>query len=314
MNNPIDPQSILFLQDRYIEHLRVRHYTDESLYGRNKRIRYFRTYCEELGISRVSQITRSVVLHYQSYLYHYKKDDGNHLTIGTQRSNLAAVRQFFSWLTTESHVIYNPASDLQMPRKEYRLPKAILNKDEVEKILSVPDTTDCIGLKDRAILELLYSTGIRRMEVCNLDIDHIDFDRGLLQVVQGKGRKDRFVPVGERALHWVDQYIENSRPQFYPSRSERALFVNMNGKRTSPGRLGSHVHDIIKKANIGKTGSCHLFRHTFATLMLENGCDVRHVQAMLGHSSLESTQIYTHVSVQFLKEAHNRHHPAKQEK
>ena len=110
---------------------------------------------------------------------------------------------------------------------------------------------------------------------------------------------------------WIEKYLVETRPRLCPSINEHALFLNSEGRRLTPGRLGSHVGDIIRKAGIGKAGSCHLFRHTFATLLLENGCDVRHVQAMLGHASLETTQIYTHVSIRALKEAHSRHHPAR---
>lgn len=217
----------------------------------------------------------------------------------------------FSWLTREGLILYNPASDLEMPRREFRLPKVILNASEVEAIMNVPDLETPGGVKLRAILETLYSSGIRRQELCNLSLGDVDYDRGLLRIEQGKGHKDRFSPVGERALHWIEKYLAEVRPRLLPSMNEPALFINSEGRRITPGRLGSQVGEIIRAAGIGKVGSCHLFRHTFATLLLENGCDVRHVQAMLGHAKLETTAIYTHVSMKALKEAHSRCHPAR---
>ncbi|MDD5198416.1 MAG: tyrosine-type recombinase/integrase [Terrimicrobiaceae bacterium] len=218
---------------------------------------------------------------------------------------------FFSWFTKEGFILYNPASDLEMPRREFRLPKIILSASEVEAIMNVPDVEIPDGIKFRAILETLYSTGIRRAELCGLSLGDLDYDRGLARIEQGKGHKDRFVPIGDRALKWIEKYLGETRPRLCPSINEHALFLNVEDRRMSPGRLGSHVGEIIRKAAIGKVGSCHLFRHTFATLLLENGCDLRYVQAMLGHAKLETTEIYTHVSIRALKEAHARHHPAR---
>ncbi|MGI9115827.1 MAG: tyrosine-type recombinase/integrase [Chthoniobacterales bacterium] len=252
------------------------------------------------------------MVNYQSYLYHYRKESsGLALTISTQKHWLIAIANFFSWLTKEGLVLYNPASDLEMPRREFRLPKIILSAADVEAIINIPDLAMPMGVRDRAILETLYSTGIRRQELCMLELGDLDYDRGLVRIEQGKGKKDRFSPIGERAIKWIEKYLVEVRPRLCPSLNERALFLNTLGTRITPGRLGSHVGELIRKAQIGKVGSCHLFRHTFATLLLENGCDVRYVQEMLGHSKMETTAIYTHVSIKALKEAHSRHHPAR---
>lgn len=308
---PDDPQSLLYLTGRYLEHLRVRNFSAETLYGRGKMLRYFRKFCEQLGLTQARQITRAVILNYQSYLFHYRKDDGTALTIGTQKAWLATVSSFFSWLTRESLVLYNPASDLELPRKELRLPKHVLNAHEVEAVMNVPDVGAPLGVRDRAILEVFYSTGIRRTELCHLNQGDLDYDRGVVRIEQGKGKKDRYAPIGERALKWVEKYLVEVRPALCPALNEPALFLNTLGARMNPNRLGSQVHEIIRAAGIGKTGSCHLFRHTFATLLLENGCDVRYVQEMLGHSKLETTAVYTHVSMRTLKAMHAKYHPAR---
>ena len=307
-----DPQGLLYLTGRYLEHLRIRNYSEQTAYGLAKSLRYFRAFCEQIGVTQARQVTRAVVVNYQGYLYHYRKaNSGTALAVGTQKHWLTAVASFFSWLTKEGLVLYNPASDLEMPRREFRLPKNILTAAEVETIMDVPDLAEPSGLRDRAILETLYSTGIRRQELCNLNLGDLDCNRGLIRIEQGKGKKDRYVPVGERAVKWVEKYLVEARPRFCPSLNEQALFLNADGRRIGPGRLGSHVGDIIRKADIGKVGSCHLFRHSMATLLLEAGCDVRYVQEILGHSKLETTAIYTHVSIRAVKEAHARFHPAR---
>lgn len=252
---------------------------------------------------------RETVHRYQVHLHEHRKRDGKPLAAGTQRQWLTAIVSFFRWLVRHGHLPENPAADLEMPRTEHRLPKVILSAAEVERVLAVPDVTTAFGLRDRAILEVFYSTGIRRNELCNLELAAVDFTRGLVCVRLGKGRKDRYVPIGRRALAWVEHYLKLSRPKLAWLRESPALFLGSRGQRVHPGRLASHVHDLIARAKLGKSGSCHLFRHSFATGLLENGCDIRHIQLMLGHVKLETTALYLHLSVQELKAAHERCHP-----
>jgi integrase/recombinase XerD len=305
-----DPQGLLHLIGRFLDYERVRHYSPRTVEAHTKMLRRFRLFCQEVGITQARQVTRAVILNYQSYLYHHRKKDGAAMTVATQKHWLTVVKKLYSYLTREGLVISNPASDLELPRDEFRLPKNILTHSEVETILNVSDIETPLGLRDRAILEMLYSTGIRREELCSLNKVDVDFDRGVVRVVQGKGRKDRYAPIGERALRWLEKYLVEARHAFCPSINELALFVGTTGQRMTTNRLSAKVHALIQKADIGKNGSCHLFRHAFATQLLENGCDIRHIQVMMGHASLESTQIYTHVSIAELKRAHQRHHPA----
>lgn len=306
-----DSQGLLYLTGRYLEHLRLRHFSPRSVYRRERELHRFRKYGEALGITQARQVTRGVILNYQSYLYHYRKEDGTPLAVGTQKQWLFCLSLFFSFLTKEGLVLYNPATDLDLPRKTYRLPKTVLSPEQVEIIMNVPDIGKPIGLRDRAILEVLYSTGLRRMELCRLDLGRIDAERQILHVTEGKGGKDRFVPIGERALSWLEKYLVEVRPQLCPAPNDAALFLNTEGRRLSEQRLGMIVHDILLEAGLGKLGGCHLFRHAFATHLLRNGCDLRHIQLMLGYASLETTQIYTHVNISQLIEAHQRFHPAR---
>jgi integrase/recombinase XerD len=248
---------------------------------------------------------------YQRYLFLYRKTNGEPLSPRTQYSRLTPLRAFFTWLTKQNHILYNPASDLDLPRMSQRLPKHILSVAEVETILAMPDLGSSLGIRDRAMLETLYSTGMRRLELLQLDVFNIDHERGTVLIRQGKGNKDRHIPIGERALQWIAKYRDDVRPEIASGVNDDTLFLTHSGEAFTAGRLSSLVRDYINKAKIGKTGSCHLFRHSMATLMLENGADIRYIQAMLGHASLTSTQLYTHVSIRKLKDIHSATHPGR---
>ncbi len=198
-----------------------------------------------------------------------------------------------------------------MTKEGKRLPKDILTVKEVESILSLPAIDNAEGMRDRAILEVLYSTGLRRAELAGLTLSSIDSEQGTVMVREGKGRKDRVVPIGERALMWLEKYQHQGRPDLLCGGESAVLFLLADGRPISPDWLTKRVGALVREANIGKRGSCHLFRHTMATLMLENGADTRWIQVMLGHEKLETTQIYTRVSIGALKVVYRATHPAK---
>lgn len=185
-----------------------------------------------------------------------------------------------------------------------------MTASEVEAVLALPDISYAQGLRDRAMLELLYGTGIRRMELAALNGADIERERGTLHVRRGKGGKGRFVPIGERALAWVTKYETQARPMLQGDPHEPALFLNIDGQRLSMNALSWRVRQYLDRAGIHKAGACHLFRHTMATVMLDNGADVRHVQEMLGHADIGTTQHYTKVSIGKLKAVHAATHPA----
>jgi integrase/recombinase XerD len=220
------------------------------------------------------------------------------------------VRAFFAWLCRQNHLLANPAADLELPRAEKRLPRHVLTASEAERVLARPDVAAPIGLRDRAILETLYSTGMRRMELAHLKLFDFDAERGTLFVRQGKGKKDRMIPIGARAIGWVRRYLDDARPSLVTTPDDGTLFLSNLGQAFEVNRLTEIVRDYVAAAEIGKTGACHLFRHTCATLMLENGADIRFIQQLLGHEKLETTQIYAQVSIRMLKEVHTRTHPA----
>ena len=309
-NDPSDPQGMTVLMDQYFESRRVNNYSEQTITIKKYYLRYFTDWAADRGITRPSEVTRPIVERYQRFLYHYRQPNGKPLTFKTQVNLLAALRVWFKWLARGNHVLYNPAGDLELPRPEYRLPKHILTVSEAEAVINQPNVNERLGIRDRAILETLYSTGMRRAELASLRPHDIDIERGTLVVRQGKGKRDRMIPIGDRALAWVERYVIEVRPSLLSGDTD-VLFLNHLGKPFALNKLSDLVSRYVEAADIGKQGSCHLFRHTMATLMLENGADIRYLQEMLGHQSLETTQAYTRVSIRKLKEVHTKTHPAK---
>jgi integrase/recombinase XerD len=283
--------------------------TAETAYAYGLSLAAFARWCFDRDLARPRDITRPILERYQRWLFHARRKDGKPLSFSTQQARLQAVASFFRWLTRQNHVAYNPAADLEMPRAPRTIPREVLTASEVETILALPDLATAEGQRDRAIIEVLYSTGIRRFEACNLTVWDIDRERGTLLVRQGKGRKDRVVPVGERAVAWVDRYVNDARPRLQADTNDSTLFLTNWGERFNPDRLTHDVRGYVKAAGVAKQGACHLFRHSMATLMLENGADIRFIQQILGHESLATTQIYTQVAIAKLKEIHTATHP-----
>ena len=265
---------------------------------------------------RPMEVARPLVERYQRFLFHYRKENGQPLGTVTQYGMLQRLKAFFAWLAKERYLVYHPASELELPKLPPRLPVDGFSIEEVEQILQTPDVETQIGLRDRALLETMYSTGIRRKEVVGLEVYDVDFERGVLVVRSGKGGKARVVPIGERALSWLRKYLEDVRSELLGYQDESALFVTGEGLRFSGDGLGNRVKKVLRASGVRRRqgGVCHLFRHTMATQMLEGGADIRFIQEMLGHARLETTQIYTKVSIQKLKEIHTAAHPARMER
>lgn len=303
ITNLTDSQGLYQLVQEYLKYMAVKNYSDKTIRGREFFLFAFLEWCGQRGVIRPSEITQPILARFQRHLFHYRKKNGEPLTFSSQYNRLVAIRAWFKWLAKENHILYNPASEIELPKLEKRLPKAIL--------LNIPNISEPMALRDRAILEVLYSTGIRRLELINLLVQDVDRERGTLFIRQGKGRQDRMIPIGERAIAWIDKYRVETRPELACGRDEGQLFLSRYGDKISPNGLTALVRGYIDRAHIGKRGSCHLFRHTMATVMLENGADIRFIQAMLGHAKLDTTQIYTQVSIKKLKEVHTLTHPAK---
>jgi integrase/recombinase XerD len=310
LEGSLPPTPLAGLLEEHINALRVRDYSENTIRNQHMHVRYFLLWCAERGLSEPTEITRPVLERYQRHLFHQRKRNGEPLTFRSQNARLIALRQWFRWMTRQNHILHNPASELELPRLPHRLPRNVLTAQEAEQVIAQPDIREPIGLRDRAILEMLYSTGMRRMEIINLKLYDLDLDRGTLLIRQGKGKKDRFVPIGDRAVAWLQKYIREARPQLAMEPDTGTLFLAHNGEDIGRDMLTMTARSYVLKSKVGKAGACHLFRHTMATLMLEGGADIRFIQEMLGHARLDTTQIYTQVSIRLLKQIHSATHPA----
>ena len=306
-----DPDSLWNHLQRFSQWQREKNYAEATVENRQDALGRFIGWAYERGLTRPQEITKPILERYQRHLFLYRKKDGQPLSSRSQHARTTPVRAFFKWLTRHNHILYNPASELEMPRMERRLPRHVLTIGEAEAVLAQPDLSTPIGIRDRAIIETLYSTGIRRMELIGLHLFDLDAERGVVMVRQGKGKKDRMIPIGARALAWIAKYRDDVRPELACGADDGTLFLTTLGEPFERNRMTQLVRGYVDAAGTGKTGSCHLFRHTMATLMLENGADIRFIQAMLGHAELSTTQIYTQVSIRKLKDIHTATHPGK---
>ncbi len=294
----------------YLEWMAVHNYARTTVADRSRYLAYFVGFAHGLGVDDASDASLELLVGYQHQLFAHRKSNGLPLSFGTQAQRLIPVAQLFSWLRREKRIASNPASDLLMPRPDRRLPEATLSAPEMAMVLQGPDVSRPLGLRDRAILEVFYSCALRRGELIALRIQDIDFSRGTVFVRHGKGAKDRYVPVGERAMFWTRLYVEVVRREFVSDEFPDHLFLSSRGTPICADWLCRKVRSYLAKAGIEKGGSCHLLRHTTATLMLEGGADIRYVAEMLGHARLETTQRYTRVSIERLRAVHAASHPA----
>jgi len=311
LSDTADPRGMTALVAQFVEYLGVRNYSERTVEQRRKCLKWFAEWCAERSLTRPAEVTRPVLERYQRWLYHYRKEDGRPLTFGSQFTRLVSVRMFFKWLARTNQVLSNPASELELPRLEQRLPRAVLTAREAEAVLNQPNLNEPLGVRDRAILETFYSTGMRRFELAALHLTDLDAERGTMLVRQGKGKKDRMIPIGERAVLWIEKYLREVRPGLAVAPDDGTLFLTKDGTPFVLARLSAIVKQCLDRAGSGKGGGCHLFRHTCATLMLEGGADIRFIQQLLGHVSLETTQIYAQVSIRQLKAIHTATHPAR---
>ncbi|MDI7187818.1 tyrosine-type recombinase/integrase [Leptospira santarosai] len=309
-----DEKQPSILEKRILEYLRYKKGTGTSIKTIRAQRFYFEIYfewCMERGICEPNQMTLSLVDRYQEYVSKYKNQKTNKvITAGTQGHILFTLRKFFNWMQVREMVVKNPCLEMRLPKLAKHLPQNILSVEEAEKILSTPDVETRLGIRNRAILELLYSTGLRRFELAKLRISDVDFSNRTVFVYEGKRKQDRLIPVSERALHWVKRYVDEVRIAHTKDSNEETLFLSQRGRAITDYTVGYVVVTTKDRSLVEKKGSTHIFRHTTATLMLENGADIRYVQEMLGHKDLNSTQIYTHVAIRKLKEVYDKTHPS----
>jgi len=223
----------------------------------------------------------------------------------TAAKAVSALRAFFTFAHRQRMIPENPSVHLELPRSSRRIPE-VYTVEQVEAILKAIDISTAAGIRDRCLFELIYSCGLRVSETVSLTLERIYLQASMLRVV-GKGSKERLVPVGEQALHWMRRYLEEGRPALLKGKKERALFINRSGKRLSRKGMWKRFKEILARA--GVEGKIHTLRHSFATHLLQGGADLRAVQTLLGHADIGTTQIYTHVDESQLHRQHRRYHP-----
>ncbi len=248
-----------------------------------------------------TDIRREDVVEFLASLYHRKLDSRS------VARHLVTIRHFFRFSLTEGFIQDDPAADIESPKFRQSLPE-FLSVEEVDRLLRQPDASDIVGMRDKAMIELMYSTGLRVSELCALRVSDLQMDPGCLRCI-GKGNKERLVPVGKQALGAVKQYLQQSRPQLLQETGSPYLFVNQKRGKFDRIAFWKILGEYGRKAGLRRGLTPHMLRHSFATHLLDRGADLRSVQMMLGHSDISTTQIYTHVVEERLKQVYKAHHP-----
>jgi integrase/recombinase XerD len=269
-------------------------------------------FLDGLGVIEVSQLAHDALMRYREEIAWRLTPKGTPLTVRSQLELIGHVNTFCRFLVAQGWLLSDPSAKIPRPRKPQRLPRAIMDTMEVERILAAPDVTTPRGYRDRVMLELLYSTAIRREELAKLRLDDIDPDGGYVFVREGKGKKDRVVPLGKSVCELAQSYLTAIRPEWAGADRDKHLFLNRWGKGMDPNAVWHVVHKYARAAGIDKPVSTHTFRHACATHMLRNGAPIRQLQEMLGHASLETTQLYTRVTINDLRAMHRKFHPREQ--
>jgi integrase/recombinase XerD len=290
----------------YLESLRVRHYSPETVYGREGELRRFWLYLQSIGVGEFQEVT-------QRMLENYHRQAWQGLASGTVRLNLDTLRFFFDYLESRNVILLNPCLWLPKPRKENRLPRQVLKPSEVRALLNAPNDRPR-GIRDKAIMELFYSSGIRRAEMARLTLADVDIKNGFVRVIRGKGGKDRVAPIGQSACEALARYLKAARAVWLkdkrtPKQTD-ALWLDAEQPHTQlcKERIGNLTVEYAQQV-LGRKISAHVWRHSCATHLVANGANLVYVQRLLGHKSLTTTQIYTRVSVPDLKKTMQRAHP-----
>ena len=300
----LDPASVKAAFREYLATLKRDPGTINSYAGRLNR---FFAFMAKRGLGDLRAVTRGDIRDYQSEL------TAATWTVHTTHSHLRAVRRLYELLEDQGKILLNPAAGIRMPKLERNLPRNIMTRVEVRQLLNEPDTSRPVGIRDRTMLEVFYSTGLRVAELCHLTVHDVDLQNGYLRINCGKGCKDRVVPLGKKARAYLSEYLRHVRGSFTRQRrDERALFVaefRKSGNGLTTTRVNQIVRAYARKAGIKTRVSPHVFRHTCATHLLEGGADISQVQRLLGHVMINTTQVYTRAAQPEVKKTHRATHP-----
>lgn len=297
---------------RHAEYLAVRNYSPASSKRYQTEIRKFLLWLtKEKGIERLQDVTKEVLREFQNRVFVGRRQrDGGPLSLSMKISKIVALKNFFLFLVRKGELLYNPAADIEVPKKRTDGLKKALKEREVLKVLESARGQDPLSIRDRAILELLYSTGIRNSELRSLELKDVDLESQELKILHGKGHfgpTQRVVPMGRVASSHLEEYLAQGRPKLLKGRDSKFLFVTRRATKLTIDRPLKVVKKYARP--LKKNVTTHMMRHSFATHLLRHGADIRHVQAMLGHENLDSTKIYTKLEITDLKKVHQKTHP-----
>jgi integrase/recombinase XerD len=298
----------------YEAHLRQLHLAEATINAKQKALAMFVQWMEQKQIGDLRDVTFEDVRRYQMFLSQKRKPNGDLSSRGYQNSLMWTLTDFYAMLHQRGKVLVDPCAELPPLHKPKQLPKGVITGEQVTRLLQAPNLQKLYGFRDRAMLELLYSSGLRGRELCKLSLYDIDFEKRLVRVVQGKPRKDRLVPVGRSALTYLAEYIKNVRPvHLAKNRRQESLtrlFLTVKGTPFDTDYLSMQIKRYRKMADLPHLVTTHSLRHACATEMLRGGASIRHVQEMLGHAHMSTTQIYTHVVPYDLKKVHTATAPS----
>jgi len=294
----------------YLKHLQTLGRSPRTVGNARYELRYFYRYLEQEKIYEIESLTQEVLADYQEDLAFSLTAKGKLLTLCTQIQRLGVVKGFTRFLKLKDYLLHDPGATLDLPRKPQRLPKVILNEPEMQKLLNAPDMQTNRGFRNRIILEILYDTAVRRAELGHIKLQDLDLESGFIHIRSGKGNKDRVVPLSKRVCELTQNYILMVRPHFLNGNKSDYLILNRWGQEMQGHSILNVIYRCVQLSGLKKNISTHTFRHTCVTHMLRNGAPIRHLQEMLGHESLESTQVYTHVTINDLKAVHAKYHPS----
>ncbi len=325
--NESQSQRLKLMAERFSEWLDAINYSPKTKVNYSRDVKLFLTWLSEnTSINSIVEVKPEQPQPYQICIYNLERhaDNGNaatkekevrRLSVGTQANRLAAVRKFFSWLLSEQQIAYNPATTLQLPKQPQRLPRGILTKSEARRLIEATPTTKPRDIRDRAILETLYATGIRRAELLALTIYDADLQTATLRIEHGKGNTKRVVPLTQSAIAALKLYLEEARSLFAHEAGQVRLFVSSrSGGPLDDDDIVRIVAKAAHRAHIKKHITPHTLRHTCATHLLKGRADIRQIQKLLGHRRLSSTEVYTRVELTDLHEVIARCHPREKRK
>jgi integrase/recombinase XerD len=281
-------------------------YAKSTIEGYRKNLDLFRRYLEERNISDLRKVTHQIILDYQ------EKVMNESIAMESKALKIRPVKRLFEYLVETHKLLINPTEGIVETSRKNRKVGTVLTVDEMNKLLEQPNLSLKTHIRDRAVMEVFYSTGIRLDELINLEVYHVDLKDRVLYIRKAKGRKQRVVPLGKNALKYLREYLEKIRPYYgRKNPKERRLFLLNNGLPITPESIRAFIREYRIKAGIKKPVSPHTFRRSCATHLLQQGADIRYIQKLLGHSSLKTTQIYTKVMPVDIKETHSKTHPGK---